>query len=510
VFVVLNEVRYDPPGTDAGGEYIELYNPSETSVLLDSAWSLSRGNGARAGDWTVVWTGDGTEIPPEGFLVIGDDPRADRPAVLSLQNGPDAARLTGPGGAVDLVGWGEQSFPEYAEGDPAPDPPSGIIARRPDGVDTDDNARDWVEAGGETPGALNVPPRGLRVTFAFPPTEPSVLVEGAPFTVRLVLDAVGLEGLPEGTAGVRLEPHGTIWTLDRPLAPGTRLEITVPCAARSAGVDSVRAMSWGTSVDVAAQAVVLAGMGPLMLSEIQAAPAEDEPEWIELERVSSDLEPGAWTLVDAGGNQASFSPPRGGGAFLVVTRDRAALLGAYPELDPNIVLSADLPTLNDRDERVHVVAPGAYVSDSVAIDVAPETGTLERVHLALPSTDVAAWVRSPRGATPGAVNGAHARPKATEGLTVLPRIVGAHGCEIRVNAGEGLGDLEIVVVDLSGRRRGEVLVRSGASARTGLYWDGRLGDVTLEPGLYVLVARFRTDEGVRVIRTSFAVADDAS
>ena len=40
--IVINEVLYDPPGPDAGGEYVELLNVSATSHTLDAGWRLER------------------------------------------------------------------------------------------------------------------------------------------------------------------------------------------------------------------------------------------------------------------------------------------------------------------------------------------------------------------------------------------------------------------------------------------------------------------------------------
>ena len=66
-------------------------------------------------------------------------------AVLSLQNGPDSCRLRQMDTVRDVVGWGHHEFAEYVDVAGAPDPPSGHIARWPDGADTDDNSADWRE-----------------------------------------------------------------------------------------------------------------------------------------------------------------------------------------------------------------------------------------------------------------------------------------------------------------------------------------------------------------------------
>jgi len=507
-FIVLNEVRYDPPGPDTGGEYIELFNPTDEPVALDGSWTLERGNGARANDWVVVWTGDGTVVEPGGFLVVGDDPRANRSATLSLQNGPDACRVRGPGGFTDLLGWGLHDLDEYAEGEPAADPPIGLLARRPDGRDTNDNAIDWIPAARETPGRLNAPPRSLTATLAFPPTDPSVLVPGDSFVVRVRLEATGLLDIARGSAGVRLDPSGVVWALEEQLVPGAVVDIEIPHAPLEVGAQSLGVTVWGTDdVVERSSASVLCGLGPVVLSEIEASPAGEAPEWIELERVErSSWESGEWSIVDGGRESVPFSlhAAPADARWVVLTRDANTFLVAFPGVAPGMVFGVPLPALNDRDEALYLVSPGGTIVDGVSFD-APPHGSLERVNAALPSIDPAAWVACPRGSTPGAKNAAFARPKPDHGLEVIPRVVSGEGCEIRVNLGDGPGTLDLSIVDLEGTLIGSVLSRARASARTGLHWDGNIEGEALRPGLYLLVARYATTDGVRLLRTSFAV-----
>jgi hypothetical protein len=205
--VLINEVRYDPPGVDAGGEYVELLNATSSPVELDASWSLERGNGGRPSDWTTVWFGDGTRLDPGDRLVLGDDPRSSRDVVLGLQNGPDACRLVHASAVIDLVGWGAHTYPEYVEGVGAPDPASGHIGRWPDGTDTNVNAGDFREAEIETPGVSNSPERWLSLGPAWPPTAPPHLPSGSAGGLRLEVANAGTVASPAGRSSAISRPR---------------------------------------------------------------------------------------------------------------------------------------------------------------------------------------------------------------------------------------------------------------------------------------------------------------
>jgi hypothetical protein len=60
--VSINEVEHNPPGADAGNEWIELYNPTGTEVGLEG-WTLSRATGKEVTLPPAV-------VPAGGYLVI--------------------------------------------------------------------------------------------------------------------------------------------------------------------------------------------------------------------------------------------------------------------------------------------------------------------------------------------------------------------------------------------------------------------------------------------------------
>ena len=130
------EVFYDALGSDADREFVELFNPGAVPVSLEGL-RLESGDGAGAERWTRYWTGAvedtisaGGRFVAGGALVV---PTPDAITSLSLQNGPDAVRLVWPDGVIEVLGYGEHEFAEYACGQPAPDIASGLsLARVPD------------------------------------------------------------------------------------------------------------------------------------------------------------------------------------------------------------------------------------------------------------------------------------------------------------------------------------------------------------------------------------------
>jgi len=64
VAIVINEVEQNPPGTDAGNEWVELYNPTSVSILL-TGWTLSTTHGRTV---TIHLSGS---IDPHEYKVIG-------------------------------------------------------------------------------------------------------------------------------------------------------------------------------------------------------------------------------------------------------------------------------------------------------------------------------------------------------------------------------------------------------------------------------------------------------
>lgn len=156
--VVINELM--TAGTKATDEFIELYNPSACAVPL-GGWKIGyraeSGNAAPPIHTFVA----GAAIPAKSFLVIGTADFAGKKDVTitsSTSMAADSGQVgleDDEGKLIDAVGYGTAAGP-YVEGTPAPTPDtSGSIARKSDGVDTNDNRADFAKTKPHSAGAPN-------------------------------------------------------------------------------------------------------------------------------------------------------------------------------------------------------------------------------------------------------------------------------------------------------------------------------------------------------------------
>lgn len=155
--LVINEVMYDPQ--IGGAEWIELYNPTSETIDI-SDWLIIFSN------YKTISFEDNTSIGPNSFYLIADkklnEVQADYIIGFNLWNnnfGISLGYFTYSNGgvphfvAVDTVGWGESA--RFYENSPAVDVPKGYsLARKIDGIDTDNNWQDfWI--GNPTPKVSN-------------------------------------------------------------------------------------------------------------------------------------------------------------------------------------------------------------------------------------------------------------------------------------------------------------------------------------------------------------------
>ncbi|MCB9683296.1 MAG: lamin tail domain-containing protein [Alphaproteobacteria bacterium] len=176
--VVINELLPDPDGADDGFEWVELFASAPVDLAgwrLEQAgapehwggrvrFTFPEGSEVAAGD-TVLVAEDGVDVAGLVGFVVPDGGR------LQLGNSQDAVRLVDcAGGVQDTIVYGGAN-PDGFVGDNgqvipdasvAPAVVAGAsLARRADGVDTDDCARDVVVDPHPTPAAPN-PDRTCR------------------------------------------------------------------------------------------------------------------------------------------------------------------------------------------------------------------------------------------------------------------------------------------------------------------------------------------------------------
>jgi hypothetical protein len=165
--LLVNEVLYNPDGSDDGFEWVELCNPSSSSVSLDG-WALQ----SAGTSWSDVYEFSSGTLAPGETLLVGygstSQPGSFEP---NLQNGgsaSDGIRLVDSSSEViDTVLYDSPNSNGLSDdtgssaGGTAPSAGSGSsIGRYPDCTDSDDSSTDFREFVSPTPGEANSGEKG--------------------------------------------------------------------------------------------------------------------------------------------------------------------------------------------------------------------------------------------------------------------------------------------------------------------------------------------------------------
>jgi uncharacterized protein len=164
--LVINEVDYDQPSTDAA-EFLELRNVSASAISLDSYQvELVNGTGGGAGVYQTIDLPNVTLAAGDYYVVCANPATTAScdldvsPDTNLIQNGaPDAIGLRESGTLIDALSYEGDSGSPYTEGsgtglDDDPSLADKGLSRCPDGFDTDHNNADFGYRD-MTPGAAN-------------------------------------------------------------------------------------------------------------------------------------------------------------------------------------------------------------------------------------------------------------------------------------------------------------------------------------------------------------------
>jgi len=535
--VLINEVLYDPDGSDTGLEFVELLNCGRHGVSL-TGWVLETGNGANPDDWTTEWIGGDLDyVEPGEIYLIGEPDVVPQPhftTPLDLQNGPDGVRLTDGAEPVDVVGWGEPLFAEYYEGEPAPDVTSGLsLARSPDCFDHDDNRLDLIGAA-PTPGVRNAASDDLALSVRHAGRR--VFETGEAVELVCVVRNVGASSTGSCDVSVELvtgEDAGVVGAtfLQAELAPRDSLEAQLVWPSPPDGYHLIEAsLSFGPDSHLANNtcrtSVTVGGTGWLAaVNELMHSPGEGATEWVEVLGLSLRGEPSpraqshgglpgssaqgeprerlslaGWSLGDdedvhpvaSGFDSLAVVAP---GEFLLLARDEELLWdhASCPvvETDGWEALSAD--------DTVALLDEFGTVVDVVCYERGWGGGrnvSLERVRPDMPADDPTNWGGSvaPEGSTPGRTNSIHLGAAPSAGaLTVSPNPFTPDGdgesdrALLRLELPVARATARVTVFDLEGRMRALLADHVAVPSSSELIWDGTGTDGELLPsGLYII------------------------
>lgn len=165
--IVINELKYDDPGSDTGaGLFAELLGTPGQSLDACELVGINGFDSAEYGTFDL----SGNNIPGDGYFVAAHSAAAGAVSAAAdlllpgfdLQNSPDSLLLRCSGVSIDLVGYkniSDDIDPAAYEGSsPADDSRNEqSLARNPNGVDTDENSTDFAICEVPTPGSSNDP-----------------------------------------------------------------------------------------------------------------------------------------------------------------------------------------------------------------------------------------------------------------------------------------------------------------------------------------------------------------
>ena len=539
--VVINEFLADPAGADSGQEFVELLNTGPGAFNL-AGLEFQFANGSVGPEWVTRWTAGEDTWLAEGqrFLLVdrnwlGDQP-FDAEVWLGLQNGPDAIRLHLGTEVLDMVGYGPLTDPEMLEGAAVSLPVGLSLMRKPDGHDTDHNNLDFFP-GQPTAGAVNYQDHEINVVLV-ETVPPSLAEVGGSVLLTVELHNSGLADIPPNNATLSLKaasgeiqpvlstffagcPAGDNCRLMMVFSPVIKGRFTILLELLVPGSGGLAPVPLGK---------YQVGCGPVFLSEVLAAPALHQGEWIEIQAGSEPVQLGEFQIRDEEGDWRPLPAIQlNAQQFILVAQDSTALSNWHSEnLLQGLVLDCPAnqlnrvmrqiqgswPSLNNSSPRDRSYADRVYLADSQGVvdhvtipgdsEVADFRGiSWERMSHDPQSFRWSDWRASVavQGGTPGCPNST-SMGEATAGvLEVVPALLdtrqGGGIVHVRFFLEPGELGWHVEIFDLWG---GMIRDLGGGEMSSGpgdLIWDGKDDQGRLvKKGAYVVLLLKSREDGV--------------
>jgi hypothetical protein len=410
----INELCYDPTGSDSGKEWIEIINTSSETIQL-FGWKIQAA-GTQFNN-VYIFSEITDNIAAGQILLIGETEvaNADITADLNFQNGgsaTDGVRLVSPDGDyTDTVLYDEPNTNNLVDdsGNIAtefcPDVSQGhSLARVQNGVDTN-SAIDFFDCYTPTPGETNISYidieiSKLRLSYDNNCLRITAVVHNLS-TLTVDKDSVRIS-FYNGENLLKTDFLNSIAANDS-LIYSTNLDWT------QSGYFLIRGEIDFSNDDNAANNVKVASFlsenSKIKFNEIMFAPSSSNSEWIE---ISSDLEnyesyPNIWKIVDESNGEINFENSLQSGYF-VICDDSLEFVSSFPNCDKNkIIKGKSWTTLNNSAEKLWLKDEYNTVFDSCFYDNNSYENdvSLERLSVNFPDWD---YSISPNGATPGERN----------------------------------------------------------------------------------------------------------
>ncbi len=392
--VVINEVLYDPDGSDTGYEWIELYNNSSSGISL-SLWKIEKAGS----EFETVFIFDPFEdnyIAAHSYFLIGEEfvTGCDLTENLAFQNGgaeTDGIRLVSPDLLyTDTILYDSPNSNELPDdiSNPgeyfAPDVDGGnTLARKHDGEDSNNCEIDFFECEVPTPGEANIYPIDLAVSNL------EIYENDGEYWLQIVVENLSTENVDNLTASINIAVNDTlIGTYELPTIPAeSTIDFSCQIGELVNGYHLIIVeliYFYDNEIDNNhAESSLLNGASPFVLNEIMFKPLSTNQEWVEIfNRTECVYSVDNLRIMDASGGIISFYgdiPPMD---YIVVCEDTILFMQTYPEVDPEkVIFASDWTSLNNTDETLILTDEFETKFDSTSYNgnSCPANFSIERV-----------------------------------------------------------------------------------------------------------------------------------
>ncbi|KKU73972.1 MAG: Endonuclease/exonuclease/phosphatase [Parcubacteria group bacterium GW2011_GWA2_47_26] len=345
--LLISEVQV--AGATADNEFVELYNPTDSPVDLETLPLKLHIRNSSGTDQNRALTFTNKTVPAHGYFLIGPSSGYVGSAALDATYASSGSKLVANGGVyisksitaetdiIDKIGWGSQPTPGYEGSSFADSPPANqSLERKPGGTsgngeDTNTNAQDFFLQNTPNPQNASSPPAPAIVTPPTPaPSSPSS--PSAPST-----EATTPEPAPETPATPAPAPTPSTESLPPSSTSSAPSSPSSPSALSTPSTETTTTQSQTPTYNA----------GDIVINELVPDPL-DNTEWIELyNKTNTSIDLQGWKLLDGTGGTIK------------------SLTGT---LTPNSFLAFDLASarLNNAGDIINLKSPTDTIIDSMA------------------------------------------------------------------------------------------------------------------------------------------------
>jgi hypothetical protein len=373
--VVINELLYDPAGTDTGYEWLELYNNGNSDIDLEGSQIQTAGT-----SFTTVFTFPHYILRAHRFVLIGEQYITQAVFItnLAMQNGDGATDgvrfVSADGDYSDTALYGNpnsnllpddtnnvgNSFAEDVT-------PGFSLARKADGYDTNHCENDFAAEANPTPGLPN------QTFIDYGLAETNIDFETEPPLLTTQINNYSLTDNDTITISLQVF-FGSDLTQEfdiQPISAGSQIDFSTPLYLPNNEEEQIFIrLELYNDVNPANNSWTCFPENPQFMSlginEFLYNPGTDNQEWIELFVPNTISPEGQITIEDATGNSVQITMPDACPNYLVLCRDKTLLLNRYPDCpESNIMEVSSLPILNNEGDIILLKDFSEAVLDSV-------------------------------------------------------------------------------------------------------------------------------------------------